>query len=228
MASITDAKTIIDKASLLLADVSQSFWLVSELLGWLNDGQRDIATTIPQANVKNSALQLVAGVKQSLPSDGILLMDIPHNLGSAGTTVGTVINHVPKEIMLKRIPGWTTTLPNGTVKHYIYSTLDPLVFYVYPPQPTLAKYVECVYSALPTLIANANVGTKITIPDYFQTELLDYVLYRAFSKDFDNSTQLARGQEHYQLFINALTAKANADTALSNTTKAPTQPKQAA
>jgi hypothetical protein len=219
MASTTDAKTIIDKASLLLADVSQSFWLVSELLGWLNDGQRDIATTIPQANVKNSALQLIAGVKQSLPSDGILLIDIPHNLGSTGTTVGSVINHVPKEIMLKRIPGWTTTLPNGVVKHYVYAATDPLVFYVYPPQPSSPKYVECVYSAVPTLIANANAGTKITIPDYFQTELLDYVLYRAFSKDFDNSAQMARGQEHYQLFINALTAKNKADNSI--TPKAP-------
>ena len=221
MASTTDAKTIIDKASLLLADVSQSFWLVSELLGWLNDGQRDIATVVPQANVKNSALQLVAGVKQSLPSDAILLLDIPYNSGSAGTTVGTLINHVPKEIMLKRIPGWTTTMSNGIVKHYVYSASDPLVFYVYPPQPTVPKYVECVYSALPALIANANVGTKITIPDYFQTELLDYVLYRAFSKDFDNSSQVARGQEHYQLFINALTAKTNADTSASTPTKAP-------
>jgi hypothetical protein len=221
MASTTDAKTIIDKASLLLADVSQSFWLVSELLGWLNDGQRDIATVLPQANVKNSAVQLVAGVKQSLPSDGILLLDIPHNLGSAGTTVGAVINHVPKEIMLKRIPGWTTTMANGVVKHYVYTATDPLIFYVYPPQPLAPKYVECVYSALPALIANANAGTKITIPDYFQTELLDYVLYRAFSKDFDNSSQVARGQEHYQLFVSALTAKTNADTSASNPTKAP-------
>jgi hypothetical protein len=219
MASTTDAKTIIDKASLLLADVSQSFWLVSELLGWLNDGQRDIATVIPQANVKNSAVQLVAGVKQSLPSDGILLLDIPHNLGSLGTTVGTLINHVPKEIMLKRIPGWTTTMANGIVKHYVYSVSDPLIFYVYPPQPAAPKYVECVYSAIPSLITNANVGTKITIPDYFQTELLDYVLYRAFSKDFDNSAQMARGQEHYQLFTNALTAKNNTDTSV--TPKAP-------
>ena len=213
MASTTDAKTIIDKASLLLADVSQSFWLVSELLGWLNDGQRDIATSLPQANVKNSPLQLVAGVKQSLPSDGILLLDIPYNSGSAGTTVGTLINHVPKEIMLKRIPGWTTTMSNGIVKHYVYSASDPLVFYVYPPQPTVPKYVECVYSALPTLIANANVGTKITLPDYFQTELLDYVLYRAFSKDFDNSAQLARGQEHYQLFTAAIAAKIGSENA---------------
>ena len=219
MASTTDAKTIIDKASLLLADVSQSFWLVSELLGWLNDGQRDIATVMPQANVKNSAVQLVAGVKQSLPSDGILLLDIPHNLGSTGTTVGTLITHVPKEIMLKRIPGWTTTMANGVVKHYVYTATDPLIFYVYPPQPSAPKYVECVYSAIPSLIANANVGTKITIPDYFQTELLDYVLHRAFSKDFDNSAQMARGQEHYQLFTNALTAKTNADTSI--TPKAP-------
>ena len=228
MASVTDAKTIIDKASVLLGDVAATRWTTAELLGWLNDGQRELVAISPPVNIKNIALQLVSGVKQALPSDGMVLLDIPHNLGATGTTMGTVINHVPKEIMLKRIPGWTTTMASATVKHYIYSTLDPLVFYVYPPQPTLAKYVECVYSALPTLIANANVGTKITIPDYFQTELLDYVLYRAFSKDFDNSTQLARGQEHYQLFINALTAKANADTALSNTTKAPTQPKQAA
>lgn len=212
MASTTDAKTIIDKASLLLADASQSFWLLSELLSWLNDGQRDIAMAIPQANVKNSAVQLVAGVKQALPSDGILLLDIPYNLGSLGTTIGTTINHVPKEIMLKRIPGWTTTMPNGVAKHYVYTANDPLVFYIYPPQPTVTRYVELVYSAIPTLIANANVGTKITIPDYFQTALLEYILYRAYSKDPENSNQLAIGQEHYQLFTNALAAKTSADT----------------
>jgi hypothetical protein len=213
MASSTDAKTIIDKASLLLADVSQSFWLTSELLGWLNDGQRDIATTAPQANVKNSPLLLVAGVKQALPADGILLFDIPFNLGALGTTIGTLINHVPKDIMLKRIPGWTSTLPSPVVKHYIYTPSDPLVFYVYPPQPVTPRYVECVYSAIPVIIANANAGTKITISDFYQSALLDYVLYRAFSKDFDNSAQLARAQEHYQLFTTAIAAKISSENA---------------
>jgi hypothetical protein len=212
MASTTDAKTIIDKASLLLADASQSFWLLSELLSWLNDGQRDIAVTIPQANIKNSAVQLVAGVKQALPSDGILLMDMPYNLGMAGTVIGTTINHVPKEIMLKRIPGWTTTLPNGVVKHYVYTANDPLVFYVYPPQPITPRYVELVYSALPALIPNANVGTKITLPDYFQTALLEYILFRAYSKDPENGNQMALGQAHYQLFTTALSAKTAAET----------------
>lgn len=217
MASVTDAKTIIDKASVLLGDVAATRWTTAELLGWLNDGQREAAVLAPTVNVKNSAVQLVAGVKQALPSDGILLLDIPHNLGSTGTTVGTVINHVPKEIMLKRIPGWTTTMANGIVKHYVYSVSDPLIFYVYPPQPASPKYVECVYSAIPVLIANANAGTKITINDTYQNALLDYLLYRAFIKDSDSANQTARGQEHYKMFIGSVVSKMSVDNNANQT-----------
>ena len=209
MASVTDAKTIIDKASVLLGDVAATRWTTAELLGWLNDGQREAALLAPTVNVKNIALQLVSGVKQALPSDGMVLLDIPHNLGSTGTTMGTVINHVPKEIMLKRIPGWTTTMASGIVKHYIYSATDPLIFYVYPPQPSATKYVECVYSAIPVLIANATAGTKITINDAYQNALLDYLLYRAFSKDSDSANQAGRSTGHYTLFTHALIANNN-------------------
>ena len=211
MASVTDAKTIIDKASVLLGDVAATRWTTAELLGWLNDGQRELVAISPPVNIKNIALQLVSGVKQALPSDGMVLLDIPHNLGATGTTMGTVINHVPKEIMLKRIPGWTTTMASGIVKHYIYSATDPLIFYVYPPQPSVTKYVECVYSAIPVLIANATAGTKITINDAYQNALLDYLLYRAFMKDADSANQTARGQEHYKMFIGSVVSKMSVD-----------------
>ena len=217
MASVTDAKTIIDKASVILGDVAATRWTTAELLGWLNDGQRELVSISPPVNIKNIALQLVSGVKQALPSDGILLMDIPHNLGSLGTTVGTLINHVPKEIMLKRIPGWTTTMANGIVKHYVYSVSDPLIFYVYPPQPASPKYVECVYSAIPVLISNANAGTKITINDTYQNALLDYLLYRAFIKDSDSANQTARGQEHYKMFIGSVVSKMSVDNNANQT-----------
>ena len=211
MASLTDAKTIIDKASVILSDLAGARWTVTELLGWLNDGQRELVAISPSSNVKNSALQLVAGVKQSLPSDSMVLIDIPHNLGAAGTTVGAAINHVPKEVMLKRIPGWTTEMPNGVVKHYIYNPTDPLIFYIYPPQPSVPKYVECVYSAIPVLIANATAGTKITVNDAYQNALLDYLLYRAFIKDTDSANQVTRGQEHYKMFIGAVVSKMSVD-----------------
>ena len=221
MARLTDAKTIIDKASVLLGDVAATRWTTAELLGWLNDGQRELVTLAPQTNIKNVPLHLVSGIKQSLPGDAIILLDIPYNSGSAGTTVGTVINHVPKEIMLKRIPGWTATLPSSVVKHYIYSASDPLIFYIYPPQPAATKYVECVYSAIPTLIANATAGTKITIDDQYQNALLDYLLYRSFSKDTDSANQTARGTEYYKMFISAIASKMGVDSTLSNPTKAP-------
>ena len=221
MASVTDAKTIIDKASVILSDITATRWTTAELLGWLNDGQRELVTLAPQVNVKNVALHLVSGVKQSLPSDAIILLDIPYNSGSNGTTVGTVINHVPKEIMLKRIPGWTATLPNSVVKHYIYSASDPLIFYIYPPQPATTRYVECVYSAIPALIANANAGTKITIDDQYQNALLDYILYRGFSKDSDGANQTVRGNDYYKMFISAIASKMGIDSTLSNPTKAP-------
>ena len=218
----TDAKTIIDKASVLLGDVAATRWTSAELLGWLNDGQLELVILAPAVNTRNVALLLVAGVKQSLPADGITLIDIPYNSGSAGTTMGTVINHVPKEIMLKRIPGWTTTLPNSVVKHFIYSNSDPLIFYVYPPQPSVPKYVECVYSARPVLITAATVGIKITICDFYQNALLDYVIYRALSKDSEYGNQDAKAMAHYQLFIQAASINAPPQA------PTPPQPKQAA
>ena len=39
MASTIDAVTIINKASQILGDASQTYWTASELLGWLNDGK---------------------------------------------------------------------------------------------------------------------------------------------------------------------------------------------
>jgi hypothetical protein len=222
MASVTDAKTIIDKASILLGDVTPTRWLPSELLGWLNDGQLELVILAPAVNTRNVALLLVAGVKQALPADGITLIDIPYNSGSAGTTMGTVINHVPKEIMLKRIPGWTTTMASGTVKHYIYSANAPDIFYVYPPQPAAPKYVECVYSARPVLITAATDGIKITIDDFYQNALLDYVLYRALSKDSEYGNQDAKAMAHYQLFIQAASINAPPQA------PTPPQPKQAA
>ena len=222
MASVTDAKTIIDKASILLGDVTATRWTSTELLGWLNDGQLELVILAPAVNTRNVALLLVAGVKQALPADGITLIDIPYNSGSAGTTMGTVINHVPKEIMLKRIPGWTTTMASGTVKHYIYSANAPDIFYVYPPQPAAPKYVECVYSARPVLITAATVGIKITIDDFYQNALLDYVLYRALSKDSEYGNQDAKAMAHYQLFTQAASINAPPQA------PTPPQPKQAA
>lgn len=205
----TDAKTILDKAGILLDDVDATRWPTAERLGWLNDGELELVILAPLANVKNTPVQLVQGVKQTLPADAVSLLDIPYNMGS-GSTLGTLINRVAKEVMQKRLPAWTTTTANAVVKHYIYSPNEPLNFYVYPPQTSSPAYVQLVYSAIPATIANANAGTKITVADYYANALLDYVLYRALSKDSAYGNQDAKAQAHYQNFVKLLSVELSA------------------
>jgi hypothetical protein len=206
----TDAKTIIDNALLILSD-DATHWTTAELLGWLNAGQLELVVLAPLANAKTAAVQLVAGVKQSLPADGVSLIDINYNLG-AGSTVGTPINRVPNEVMQKRLPLWTTTTASAVVKHFIYSAGNPLSFYVYPPQPTVTPgYVNMIYGAIPTTIANATAGTKITVPDHYANALTDYVMYRALSKDATYGNQDPKAQIYYQSFVKLLSVELSAE-----------------
>lgn len=215
MTITVDARTLIDRASILLNDTSNKHWLITELLGYLNDGQLEIAT-LANGNPKTVPVQLAAGVMQALPGDGAALIDILYNMGVAGTTIGTAINRVPLDIMRKRLPNWMAAAANGIVKHYVYNGDDPLRFMVYPPQPATPQYVEMNYSAIPATIANANAGTKITIADYYTTPLLDYVLYRALSKDSEYGNQAERSQAHYQAFARFLGIKLSSDNAANN------------
>jgi hypothetical protein len=182
MAYTTDAKTIIDTASAALNDVGVLTWFAEELLTWLNLSQIEMVNLAPRTNIKSLPVQLVAGIKQSLPADGIVLADIPYNRGAAGATIGATINAVPKLVMNKRVPGWTTAAANAVVKHYIYDPNTPKEFYVYPAQTSSPTYVEMAYAAVPTVIANANEGTKITVDDEYQNVLLNLVLSKALTK----------------------------------------------
>ena len=59
MGTIT-AKSIIDKASVQLLDTGNIRWTRTELLGWVNDAQRQITVMSPNATNKVATIQLTA------------------------------------------------------------------------------------------------------------------------------------------------------------------------
>jgi len=69
MGTVT-AKTIIDKATIQLLDLTNIRWTRAELLSWLNDGMRQIVLIQPSASSTTSVIQLQAGTRQYLPDDG--------------------------------------------------------------------------------------------------------------------------------------------------------------
>ena len=206
MATIT-VSSVLARCAVLLQDPTNIRWPQAELLDWLNDGQREIALYKPNAFVKNLSVQLTAGTKQSLPADGVSLVDVVRNMGANGTAPGNAVRAVAREILDSQTPDWHAAAQVASVKHFVYSVLDPKNFYVYPPSNGTGR-VEIIYVAAP---ADATLAGTITLDDIFVTALVNYILYRAYSKDAEFAANAAAAQAYYQAFQGLLAGKAGAE-----------------
>jgi hypothetical protein len=208
----TTVASIISKAATILQDTSNVRWTTSELIGWLNDGQRDLVALKPNANTKNIAVQLVQGTKQSLPSDAVTLLDVIRNMGTDGTTPGKSIRLVSREIIDNQVPDWHAITPDATVRHFMFTPFDPKNYYVYPPQPASSRgYVEILYSASP---ADCVSGGNISLDDVYATSLTNYVIAKAYAKDAEYANG-AQSTAYMQLFTAMVQGKVAAETAVN-------------
>jgi len=220
MATIT-AASIIAKAQTILQDTTGIRWPDPELLGWLNDGQREVVLYKPNASIKNTTMTTVAGSKQSIPADGVSLIDVVRNMGN-GSTPGSAIRITMREVLDSQIPNWhASSNQNATAKHYMYSPLDPRNFYLYPPS-TGGVGIDIIYAASPADVASTS--NTITLDDIYQTVLLDYLLYRAYSKDTEFAADQNRASTHQKAYLAALTGKAQVETGTNPNTMAPANP----
>lgn len=220
------ASAIFLKAQRLLLDETAIRWLEPELLGWLNSGQREIVLLKPNSCVKNEAVQMMAGTKQALPAGGLVLIDVVRNMGADGATPGRAITGVQRDVLDTVSPDWHSASANAVAKHYVYDVRDPKNFYLYPPQPpATTQRVEIVYSVAPTeLTATSDV---ISVDDIYEGCLIDYLLYRAYSKDAEFAGNGERAVAHFQAFQSALGVKLKGEAGITPAMKfTPRQPAQ--
>lgn len=214
MATITGTN-IINRAAIVLQDTTGVRWPQSdELLLWLNDGQREIVLRKPEAYAQNEVVALVGGTKQSIPPAGIQLLDVIRNMGTGGSTPGRAITRIDREILDEQRPDWHSETAAAETKHFMFDLRDPKHFYVYPPQHATPGKVEMVYASAPTDLTD--MVTTITLDDVYAGVLLDYILYRAYSKDADLSPSAPqRAVAHYNSFLASLGAKGQIDQAIN-------------
>lgn len=192
---------IIDKAEIILQDTTNVRWVAVELIGWLNDAQMEIVRQKPEASVTNESVATVTGTKQSLPSTGIILIDVIRNMGSGGATPGNAIRIINRKILDAQVPDWhLTSGESAVVQHYMFDDKDPKNFYIYPPSDATGQ-IEIVYSSAPTVVA---ADADISIDDVYSSPILDYILYRAYSKDADYAANSQRAIGHFTAFMNSL------------------------
>jgi hypothetical protein len=207
--SVTGAQ-VVAKARILLVDPSGVRWSDSELLGWVNDGQREIVTLRGDAYiVAPTSISLTAGTKQTLPAGGVVLVDIIRNMGSDGATPGPAIRKIERKVLDEQNVSWHTAATSQVVQHYVFETSAPRTFYVYPPVQTPCQ-VEAMYVSVP---ADLNVlSATLGIDDIYQNAVLDYVLWRAYSKSTEFAADAERAKAYRESFENTLSGKNKADT----------------
>lgn len=202
MATIT-VQSIIDKAEIILQDTTNTRWPVSELLGWFNDGQREVVLLKPDANAQNEAMLLSAGTKQSIPPTGVQLIKVVRNMGIDGETAGNVVRLIDQQILDDQNEDWHAETGETTVKHYCFDERDPKTFYVWPPSDGTG-YVEVVYAAVPADISIDDISGVISLDDSYGNALVDFILYRAYLKDVDYAGNAQRASAALSSFYRSL------------------------
>jgi hypothetical protein len=211
MGTIT-AQAVLDKAVIQLNDLTSVRWSRPELFGWLNDAQRQIVLMQPSTSNFTTTLAMIAGTRQTIPIDGWLLLDVYRNMGLTGVTPGRAVRIVSKELMDGFNPDWHWDTPTVTAKNYVYDSQDQTAFWVYPPN-TGTGYLQLNYARVPVdLTAESQ---PISVNDILQTAILDYVMYRACSKDAEYAPGLQLAVGYWSSFSSALGAKNAAESANS-------------
>tara|TARA_R110001606_G_scaffold3662_3_gene17215 strand:+ start:1677 stop:2471 length:795 start_codon:yes stop_codon:yes gene_type:complete len=241
----TTGTNIIDRARVILQDGGAVRWPDSELLLWVNDAQREIAFLKPDASSVNDIAKLRANTtKQTMSGIEITsgggtpnanrILRVVRNIHSVGGSsdfadnnsngAGRAIRLVSREILDSQDPNWhdpsaatgssTFVSTGGNIKHYVFDEIDPTTFYVYPGVASgQSVYVELIYSAVPAALS-AKTDT-INIPDTYANTMVDYVCYRALSKDAEFAANAQRSQAHLIAFNNTLGIKSSLDNRTS-------------
>lgn len=195
------AQDVLTRAGDIIQDATNVRWPVAELMRYLNDARREIAIVRPDLYATTAVVSLAGGTKQALPADGNRFLDAVRNIGGDGLTPGRAVRVVEREVLDAQLPDWHTLTPAAEVKHFMFDERSPKVFFVYPPVAAATK-LEIVYSKTPTEIAST--ATTLDDEDIYTGAIVDYVCYRAFSKDAEYAGNAARAQAHYLQFANAL------------------------
>lgn len=175
---------------------------------YLNAAVRTLILVRPDAGAVTEPVQLVAGIKQTLPTAALRLLDISRNMGADGSTAGKIVTPSDRKHINYANLLWPADSGDTYIENFSYDANVPRIFYVTPPvHATTPVYVEMSTSQLPT--AMTATSSDDGIEDIFFEAIIQFVLYKALSAD-DESVDTEKAQTHFNNFLNLLGIEAQA------------------
>lgn len=200
-------REVITRVATLLQDIEATRWPTDELVSFLNDGQREVVMYRPDACTKTEQVTCIAGARQALPAGGTKLLSVRRT----GGATQRALRMVSQGVLDAQQPSWYDLDETEDLLNYMYDPREPTVYLVYPPAAATAK-LQITYAAYPEDVPPAGLGvpasgvttTPMDLPDLFANALVDYVMYRALSKDAEYAGSAERAALYYAAFNNAM------------------------
>lgn len=211
MASLT-VNACIDRIAERLDDRDHVRWAKEELEKLVSDGQREIFTYKPELFNVMEVVTLSKGTLQTLPADGVSLLDVSRNMGVDKATPGRAVRVVKREIMDRESPEWHQATPSSTVRHYMFDPRNPRRFYVSPPQPAVLNgSVEVLYTKAPgEMISDQGMA----VDEAWIGAIENFALSRAYLKNTEYTFNPQLAALFYQGFIAQMTGRSSAEMKL--------------
>lgn len=211
------ATQVMTLAGRVLNDEDAVRWTKPELAEWINEAVKAILLAKPSANSVTDVLSLAVGTYQAIPEQYLSLLRVVRNITTIGPprVGGRIIRVTTRDALDAQEPYWhdpTRTKYKKEARQFVFDEESPQSFYVYPGNDGTGK-VEAVLSKLPTPIA-ADYTQAIGLQDIYLSPILDYVLFRAMSKD-DEAGNPAGSVAHFQAFAVAVGLKTQVEGANS-------------
>lgn len=205
MTTITE---IIGRVNTQLVDPMMVRWPLAELCDYYNDAVRAVILARPDAGASLETLNCVPGARQTLPDGAIQLLDV------ICLSDGSAIKPQSREVLDAQYPDWH--MLRGKPECFISSDLAPRVFWLFPA-PEEAVSVDAVVSRIPeaVYVLTQDDDTPVPLEEAYVNPLVDWMLFRAFSKDAVGGAESGLAAQHYQSFVEQLGIKQGADSALS-------------
>jgi hypothetical protein len=192
---------IVDAAE-LYGDTEYDRISTTTWIKYLNAAVRALILVRPDAGAVTESVQLVAGIKQTLPTAALRLLDISRNMGVDGATAGKIISIANRQHIDYANLLWPAATGQTYIDNFAYDSTVPRVYYVTPPvHNSTAVYVEMTSSQLPT--AMTTTGSDDGIEDIFFEPIVQFLLWKAYSAD-DEGVEFEKAKDYFNNFLQLL------------------------
>ncbi|QUO23831.1 hypothetical protein KEH57_09530 [Burkholderia cenocepacia] len=218
---MTTVRSLVDEVSALLNDAEPDFanirWTRDEVREYATDAALQVATLRPELFEHTETLMLSPGERQSLPDD-TMFERIDGTLNDKGELMGRPYraDATVSRVASRWFGDWSSRCAccvearTYVLESWTFDPAIPSTFFVAPPVPP-GKPVR-VLAVLSRVPAATDEDDAIAIDPRFHNALIEFMLYRAFSKDEDSQASVARSERHKQHFYEMLGLQRQAES----------------